>query len=91
MNALTSALRILGQHEPELTHRKPVTFDSMHTVTLSVHDWMAIECAMAQGRLNSLDHGWTETAKLQSELLERLDAQVREQIDGAGEAEETEQ
>jgi hypothetical protein len=65
-----------------------VTFDSMHTVTLSVHDWMAIECAMAQGRLNSLDHGWTETAKLQSELLDRLDAQVREQIDGAGEADE---
>lgn len=64
------------------------TFDTPHSITLSVQDWLGVLCAISLGQQHCTSIGWDETAAVQGKLLDKLAAQVRDQIDAAGDADE---
>ena len=66
----------------------PITFDSQHTVTLPLLDWLTLRVNLgyACGMLKTI--GQTETAAVIEATLVRLHEQTDQAIDAAADAEE---
>jgi hypothetical protein len=71
-------------------HTTPITYDSPHTVTLTVQDWLGIRTQLAFAEFNNRQSDQIATACVTRELLDKLRYQTQQAIDDAADAADAE-
>ena len=69
---------------------RSITYDSPHSVTLSVNDWLGIRTQLGFAAFNNRMSGEVATAEVTRELLDKLDAQTDAVLDAAAETADAE-
>lgn len=78
--AMTATLTVLPV-------RNSISYDTQHSVTLSVQDWLGIKTRLAYANYVSITHGDLDTAEIGVEILSRLHKQTTDAIEAAAEVE----
>lgn len=67
--------------------KNSISFDTQHTVTLSLQDWLGIQTQLGFAAFNNAERGEYATAEITQELLDRLRVQTMPAIEAAAEDE----
>ncbi len=74
-----------------MKHLPVARYDTPHTVTLSVLDWVCIRSNLAVAAVLARDQGYTATAEITQDVLSRIAVQTDEIIEVAAMYEEPEE